>query len=284
MNLSNSTLAMMVMTVFSTFGLAQSPVDLSERVERAVNFAVEEPESLGEEAFSVVEEAFDGVPDIRNLNGTDVEVLKNYTFALQRIGRAFGMSSVESSLSAPPPITNYLRELVTVDDIDLAYNAGLALVLLVPKDKDLERHLLDSLLTRRDSSVQNLSSLIGVLNWQPVASQEYSQWLVRQVSEAVDYGTAEAAALAFRGRDFPPGLEEAIIKRLEDPANYSNINLLELLSDAGLSSGHRSQLVKLKDTIELERSRTQGQRQVRFYNPDRTIDKLNEMIAFIDSI
>jgi hypothetical protein len=279
--ISSCLLIFFVILSAETFSQPRSDeIDLKSRREMAEHFAVDFPERLGQAAIERIEEG---------LTDPDSDVLANYLYALQRIGRAYGLSFNGLAEASPPILItesmgNRLRELVSHPNEKLAYDAAVTLALVSRHTDDFERMMVKTVL-EKERLMENGSMLISLVATPSVQTAELRHWLIREVSIG-SHSNAESAALAFMSENpMPPELLPGLIDRLSDTENYCNEHFLIMIRNyEEQTKVYREELGRLKLEFDHQVSLDPAKRTVQLSNEYRTQESFDKLISYINSI
>ena len=252
--------------------------DTDSRIENSRQFVLSLPQSFDSETLLAIEQ---GLQDPVN------EVILNYIYAFYRAAQVLRQYAFEGTISRPDEmisvsLSNRLHSLLNHTDAEIATNAASVLLLVGPRDRDLEIAIFSNVIETgkvRDSKegfvlIQNLA-IGGPL------TNEFQEWLFESVSDE-SYSIAEVSALTYRRKEDPPiELLPKLISLLERPVGYANGNILRLLEEGYLSDlePYRSRLQSMLATIDQQLTLSPFERSFEMWNAEFSRDLLEGILA-----
>lgn len=254
-------------------GQDESEEAMEALVEESRRFAIESPEHLGQEAIVFIAD---------QLNREQHDVVLNYLYALQRVGRFYALSHGQAGheVSIPESLVAQLKEIVLKMELGLALEAAIALGLTTLKDEAEEHFYLDSVLLDPRFREVTLDRLIREIS-RTQLTEQFRNWLLQCAAAGKEYSTAITCAEAFRGKgSLPQELLPVLLTMLGAPANFGNEVVLSMLDSFGEGLlPYRDQLVSIRSELARQAAMPPQERTVRLYNIERTLEQFDRVIS-----
>tara|TARA_B110000858_G_scaffold193768_1_gene246918 strand:- start:18896 stop:19627 length:732 start_codon:yes stop_codon:yes gene_type:complete len=239
------------------------------------------PETLGQGAIDII---------LEGLNDSNLQVIENYIFSLQRIGRAYGLrvKSSDSTVQSPIEIPEALKErlfdnIIQPQSEHIGFQSAIAAMLVMPADLDLVDFIVNNVLNNEFYADQKLYEIIPFLNTGKEFTAAYKNWLLKQVSSSSQYLTAVNSALALRGQsEFPPELLPGIIELLQRESDYANINLLQIIGEFEDARLYKKELIAIKSKLQQEMLLPAEERAIQYSTADYTLQYFNELLESLN--